>query len=441
MNKQIRWLMAEIDRWTAEGLVSPEQATRLRQRYSQPKEGPPWGLLVFASAGAVVIGLGIILLFAYNWDDIPKFGKLALIFGAVIGAHAGGLALYRRGDWQRKLGEALSLLGTMFYGSAIWLVAQIYHIDEHYPNGFLLWALGALVLAWVLESIPQALLATVLFAFWGGAETLNFDRPDYWALLAVLVGIGPLAWRKRSAVLTATVLATVYFLTVTALLDYGNGAYALTSILALSVLLLGGEKLLREPAGEPAESTAVWLFFGFSGFLVCTYLLGFHQAVDDLLDWHHRHGSNPRVAGIYGWVMFFASIGCWGVVAWRTLKEKRLTVPIEHWLCPIALIYAFLLATQPQLMSDRFIAITFNLIFLGIAVMWMLRGCREAQLRPTVLGSVLLAALVFARYFDLFGSLASRGLAFMLLGGVLLAEALYYRKQRRSAEPGEGGAS
>lgn len=441
MNKQIRWLMAEIDRWTAEGLVSPEQATRLRQRYPQPAEGPPWALLVFASAGAVVIGLGIILLFAYNWKDIPKFGKLALIFGAVIAAHTGGLVLYRKDGWQRKLGEALSLLGTMFYGSAIWLIAQIYHIDEHYPNGFLFWALGALALAWVLESIPQALLATVLFAIWGGAETLNFDSPNYWAILAVLGGIGPLAWRKRSGVLTATVLATVYFLTITTLLDYGNGAHALTSILALSVLLIGGEKLLRQPDGEPVAGTSVWLFFGFSGFLVCTYLLGFHQAADDLLDWHRRNGSNPSLAGTYGWLLFFGGLSCWATVAWKAFKAKNLAVPVEEWLCPIALVYSFLLAAQPGLVGDRFIAITFNLVSLGIAVSWMLRGCREARLRPTVLGSLLLAALVFARYFDLFQSLASRGLTFIILGGVLMAEALYYRKSRREERTGRGGAS
>ena len=441
MNKQIRWLRAEIDKWTAEGLVSSEQADHLRQRYPQPAEGLPWGLLVFASAGAIVIGLGIILLFAYNWDDIPKFGKLALVFGAVIGAHAGGLILYRKGGWQQKLGEALSLLGTMFYGAAIWLIAQIYHIDEHYPNGFLLWALGALALAWVLESIPQALLATVLFTLWGSSETWSFDHPTYWALLAVSGAIGPLAWRKRSGLLLATVLAATYFLTIITLVEYGGGAHALTSVLALSVLLLAGEKLLRTVRGETAVGSGVWLFFGFSGFLVCTYLLGFHQNAGDLLDWHRHEGSNPTLAGTYGWLLFFGALLSWGGVAWQALKEKRFTVPVEEWLCPIALIYAYLLAGQPGRVDDLFVAVTFNLISLGIAVMWMLRGCREARLRPTVLGSLLLAALVLARYFDLFESLASRGLTFVILGGVLLTEALYYRKSRRAVEPGQGGAS
>lgn len=433
--------MAEIDRWKADGLVSPEQAERLRQRYADSTPATPWALLVFASAGAVVIGLGVILLFAYNWADIPKFGKLALIFAAVIGAHAGGLHLLRSPGWQRKLGEAFGLLGTMFYGSAIWLIAQIYHIDEHYPNGFLFWALGALALAWILESIPQALLATVLFTIWGGTETWGFNQPTYWSVVAVLGGIGPLAWRKQSAVLTAAVLAATYFLAIAMLASYGGSAHAFTSILAFSTLLIAAEKLLRADQGAPAPVTSVWVFFGFTGFLVCSYLLSFHRTADNLLDWNRHLGSDPALAALFGWVLFAASLAAWARVAWKALKDKSLAVPVEEWLAPIALIYAYLLAVRRGHVDDLFIAITFNLIFLGIAVMWMLRGCREARLRPTVVGSLMLAVLVLARYFDLFNSLAARGLTFVLLGGVLLAEAMYYRKNRSAEPPAPGGAS
>ncbi len=100
MDNKISWLLSEIDRWKTDGLVSPEQADLLRKRYDQPPapaaESVPWGLLVFASAGAIVIGLGVILLFAYNWAEIPKAGKLALVFLALIGAHAGGIRLLAR---------------------------------------------------------------------------------------------------------------------------------------------------------------------------------------------------------------------------------------------------------------------------------------------------------------------------------------------------------
>ena len=440
MNKQIRWLLTEMDRWVADGVISAEQAGRLRSRYPNFAEGTPWGLLVFASAGATIIGLGVILLFAYNWDDIPKFGKLALIFLAVLGAHGGGIFLYRQGGWQRKLGDAFMLLGSMFYGAAIWLIAQIYHIDEHYPNGFLIWALGALALAWAIESIPQALLAAILFTIWGSCETLQFDQAAYWAIVAVLVGIGPLAWRKRSGLLTSVVLSGVYFLLITTLVDSASGAHAVTAILAVSVLLIAGEKLIANLTHQPVAGRGAWLIFGFGGFLVISYLLGFHRMADDLLDWNHGPGVDKTAASVCTWILFASALGTWAGAVWKAVK-KEIIVPVEEWLCPIALIYAYLLASQHGTVDDLFIAVTFNLITLGIAIMWMLRGCREAQIRPTVLGSILLAGLVFARYFDLFDSLASRGITFLLLGAVLLGEALYYRKNHRPESFTRGGGS
>ena len=430
MNKDTRWLFTDTERWTAEGLITAEQAACIRSLYPAPTPTLPWGLLVFSCAGAAVVGLGVILLIAYNWEDVPKFGKLTLVFGAIIATHIAGLALQRRPGWQPRLGEALSLLGSMLFGAGIWLVAQIYNIDEHFPNGFLLWALGSLAMAWALESIPQAILATVAFAFWGSYETWEFASPTLWAIIAVLLGVGPLAWRKQSALLTAVVLAAVYFLSIITLSSWGGGAHALTATLALSALLIAAEKLARTPLGEPLAGAAVGRFFGLGGFLVCVFLLGFHDESRHLLDWGDRPGRAPVVAVAYGWIVFALAAAGWGLVTWRTLRQKRLTVPLEEWLCPIALVYAYLLAALGNA-DEVFIAVTFNLIFLGIAVMWMLRGCREAQLRSTVVGSLLFGTLVLARYFDLFESLATRGLTFIVLGGILIAEAMYYRKMRR----------
>jgi len=147
----VRWLHEQLPVWVTKGLVSPTQADAIGQLYPQPKAELPRGMIIFSGLGAVVIGLGVILLLAYNWQTIPKFGKLGLVFGALVTAHAAGLRLFQRTDWRKQLGEALSLLGTMLFGAGIWLVAQVYHINEHYPNGFLLWAAGAVALAWTLR--------------------------------------------------------------------------------------------------------------------------------------------------------------------------------------------------------------------------------------------------------------------------------------------------
>jgi uncharacterized membrane protein len=442
MSKQTRWLLSEIERWIADDIISPQQAVRLRQRYAVSDAGPPWGLLVFASAGALVVGLGIILLFAYNWDQIPKFGKLALVFTAVIGAHGGGLVLLRQAGWPRRLGEACNLLGTMFYGAGIWLVAQVYHIDEHYPNGFLLWALGALVLAWVLGSIPQALLATVLLTIWGGSEVFNFNDPNVWALAFVAIGVGPLAWRKQSALLLAFVLAALEVLLVANVLDYGGSARAFASSLALSVLLIAAARLTQLLRPSFSGGANVMAFFGFAGFFVCSYLLSFHDAADDLLNWALHPGAQTAAAAVHSWGLFIVAAAAWIWIAWQALR-RRWRLVVEEWLVPIALVYAYGLAAFGLGTREYgwFIAASFNLILLGIAVMWMWRGCGESELRPTVIGSLILAAVVLARYFDLFQSLAARGFAFILLGGIFLVEALYYRKNRRAEPSTLGGGS
>ena len=440
MSKHTRWLLSEIERWTAEEIITPEQGARLRERYSDPVDGPPWGLLVFASAGALVIGLGVILLFAYNWNDIPKFGKLALVFIAVIAAHSGGLVLYRKAGWQRRLGEAFSLLGTMLFGAGIWLVAQIYHIDEHYPTGFLLWALGALVFAWVLESIPHGLLATVLVGIWGGTEVFNFHDPNHWALSLLAIGILPLAWRQQSALLLAFALAAIELLLIANVANYGGSSRAFVSSLALGVLLIAAARLTAAMRPSFSAGAAVMAFFGFGGFFFCSYLLGFADAADDMLDWMRRSATHAHLAAIYSWTLFVLAAVAWGWIAWQSIN-RTLTVAVEEWLVPIALLYAYGLAAFGMATSSYagFIAASFNLILLGIAVMWMWRGCSESRLRPTVIGSLLLAAVVLARYFDLFQSLAARGLAFILLGGIFLAEAMYYRKIRRAPAAASGG--
>ena len=111
MSKQIQWLTEQIEVWVGRGLISREQAEGIRKLYPEPKAGLPWGTIIFSGIGAVILGLGVILLFAYNWQDMPKAAKLAVIFATLAGAHGTGLALFQRGDWRRQVGEAVCLFG------------------------------------------------------------------------------------------------------------------------------------------------------------------------------------------------------------------------------------------------------------------------------------------------------------------------------------------
>jgi uncharacterized membrane protein len=446
MSQPIRWLREESKRWISQGLISPDQAQGILKLYPEPKSAVQWGTLIFAGIGATMLGLGVILLLAYNWDAVTKVEKLGFILGGVALFHGLGVALLRREDWFRQLGEASCLLGSMLFGAGIWLIAQIYHIEEHFPNGFLVWGLGALAMAWAIPSIAQGILAAVLFGIWACCEAWAFDGAIHWAPLLILGGVGALAWRQRSLVLL-TVVLVMFGLSLAA---NAGGALALRVMLFSAVLFVAVSILVRRYRQFP-QSSGIWAFFGWGGFLFCVYLLTFPKITEELLRGHRYYWNAPSPVvhdfwwSIYEWGPLSLALMAWAVVAWpwRPGGDKtRRDVSFEVWLIPLTAVVAQFLALIGLDDSEWKVASVFNLVFLAIAVSWMASGCRNGFLRLVLLGSVLFVALSVARYFDLFESLATRGAVFLLVGAMLVGEAVFFFRRKRSRlEAGDLDAS
>lgn len=444
MSKHARWLHEQLKSWVADGVLSPQQAEVLRQRHPQPAVSAPWGVILFSGLGAVVCGLGVILLLAYNWQDIPKAGKLALVFISILAAHITGFKLFTLGDWRKPLGEAITLLGTMLYGAGIWLVAQIYHIDEHFPNGFLLWGVGALALAWALPSVAQGGLAVVLLGIWACSETWGFDQAIHFAPFLILLGVGGLSWRMQSRLLLVLTLAG-FNIALLATVGAIEGGLVLTVWLNVAAAFVAAGRLSRR-FGTFTESESVWQFFGWLGFLVCLYLFTFADLLDNVLDWAKAGDKASQLTvSIYAWSALVVT-----VVAWLPLLAKRLQRSDdpnpaesgwgEDWLLPLTAILVQVVCVGQIYRLEWLIAGPFNLAFLALSAAWMSRGCRRGLLRPTVLGSLMFAALATARYFDLFESLLMRGVVFLVVGGVLFAEGILFLRARRRARDAEVGS-
>jgi hypothetical protein len=224
-------------------------------------------------------------------------------------------------------------------------------------------------------------------------------------------------------------LGVAYFNVLSHATHWNGSGGAFTTAFALSALLIAGGRLLDEDATS-ARIRQVMTFFGWSGFVFCSYLLSFEDTGRHLLRWTVNPERASWLIVAYRWPLFLLASAAWGWLLLKKFREQATRVRLEEWLCPIALLYCQGLAAVHYQERSPFVALVFNLICLGIAAMWMVRGCRDGNLRRTVLGSVFLAALVFARYFDLFDSLAVRGVVFLLLGGVLFAEGFYYRRLR-----------
>lgn len=438
MSKHARWLLKELDGWVITGLVTPEQAEQIRALYSEIKHGPPWGTIIFSGLGAVIAGLGAILVLAYNWGAMPKAAKLGLIFFSLTGAHAIGLRLFRSQDWKRPLGDAIGVLGTMLFGAGIWLVAQIYHIEEHFPTGFFIWGLGALAMAWAMPSLAQALLAAALLVIWSCSEAWGFDTPAHWGPLLLLAGVGALAWRQQSRWLLFFAV-TGFVISVLANAGAVHGGLIVGVALNLAALFLAVGILSLRHEWFP-ESAGIWSFFGWLGFLFPLFLLTFAEIGDNLLNWRApRLASSALVVNLYAWVPFTLAVAGWVAVArpWvasRASGPKPADCPYEIWLVPVTVISCQVLSLFELHEENWLIAGVFNLVFLALTAAWMARGCREGSLRHTVLGSLMLGVLALARYFDLFDNLVARGVVFLLVGAALFVEGILFSRAKRQAK-------
>ncbi len=161
-------LERQLERWVGARLIDTLTANRILEFEKQSGKGRlRWPAILAIGFGTLMLCAGILLFVAAHWDDISPAQRFALVLGLVAVFHiAAGLL----GPKVPSMGIALHLAGTACLGGGIFLAGQIFNLEEHWPGGIMLWAVGA-VLAWlVLRHWPQALVAAVLIPSWLGGE-------------------------------------------------------------------------------------------------------------------------------------------------------------------------------------------------------------------------------------------------------------------------------
>lgn len=157
-----------IGRWLEAGLVDESTAERLRahERAREPEHTGRTARLAF-SLGGLLLGAGVLLFVAANWDLLSPWSRFGILLGAVALLHLCGAVGSR---FSPALATSLHAAGTAALGAGIFLSGQVFHLQEHWPEALLLWALGAGFAALLLRDAPQVLWVAVLGPMWLAAE-------------------------------------------------------------------------------------------------------------------------------------------------------------------------------------------------------------------------------------------------------------------------------
>ena len=156
---------AWLTRWADAGLIDAAAAARIRD-YETDHAGSGklrWPAMLAIAFGALMLGGGVLLFVAAHWDALSPGARFAIVLTMVGGFHIlGGLV----GDSLPGLSAALHGVGTVALGAGISLAGQIFNLDEHWPSGILMWAIGAAVAWAVLHQTPQVVLVAILVPAW-----------------------------------------------------------------------------------------------------------------------------------------------------------------------------------------------------------------------------------------------------------------------------------
>ena len=452
-------LRKELPAWTEQGWVTPAgEAAIIGEAEARAAQGIHIVPIALAVIGALTLGAGVILFFAANWDQMPKIVKLVVLFGSMWIAYAiAGRGLSGSARSSRAIAHAMLLLGVILFGANINLIAQIYHIDAHYPNGVLMWSLGALLLVWAVPSQPAAVAGIALAALWSGMETLDFGWPVHWPFLGVwALFAAPALYRGwKWATCAALVALGVWCFTIIVDWPYddrGQSLYLLQVFTLLGVAIhLAGVAMQDIP--RLASLSTVVRRTALVGALFAAHFfiyVGVHG-----LPWYSWWGRDfdpetwARTAQAGPGMIALIAVFALAALALAVERYRRVaTQGSKRDIAGIALAglaAAVMLANpfMPGRYADAVLMyVAINGTVFAVLVWMVVEGYRSGE-RFQVYGAfVAYGAGMLAVYFMDFFTLMERSLVVMGGGAVLIAGVYILERQRRSAATFKtGGAS
>jgi uncharacterized membrane protein len=126
-----------------------------------------WPVLLALALGGVLLCAGVLLFVAAHWDELSPAWRFSLVLLLVVAFPVAGALTSERFP---ALSITFYTIGTVCVGAGIFLAAQIFNLQEHWPNGILLWGIGALAGWLLLRNWTQAALLALLVPAWLAGE-------------------------------------------------------------------------------------------------------------------------------------------------------------------------------------------------------------------------------------------------------------------------------
>ena len=436
--RAIRWLRAQLPELVASGVITADIAAAIDRHYAAAdSRSSNFGFVILAGIGSALVGAGIILLIAHNWDELSRPVRCFLAFLPLIIAIGLGFFVLLRRNESAPWRETAAILDVAAVGTAISLVSQTYQIQGSFADFMRVWLLLSIPIVYLFRTNFGALAYIIGTAVWVVNKTfwssIQPGESFFWLFLFLVIPFYAMVARRRKSGWAFWILSLALV---------GAGAFGLGASVDLA----------RTDIGAVA----------FAGFFAVAYLVG--------MMWQENDRSLNALAilgglGIAATALIFSFEEMWHLrtdVFWSQLSIEKQIATLIALFFPVT---AILLAARSLIRGGNFYSIAavsipavaifarlialvewggrmsgsfcaaflFNVYALVLGIELIVRGIRAESIARANFGLLIIAALAFARFFDSDLSFIARGVGFIVVGGAfLIANLLFFRQQKRA---------
>ncbi|WP_426095014.1 DUF2157 domain-containing protein [Flavobacterium sp. DSR2-3-3] len=409
-------------------VVSAETAERIRDYFHQKKKENYNRLFsVFGILGAILVGLGIILVFAHNWDTLSRLTRVVLSFlPLLIGQIFCGYSLLKKSAstvWR----ETASVFVFFAIGASISLVAQVYNIPGDINSFIIAWMLLSLPLVYLLQSSIVSLLYIAGITYYG-CNSNYFTYPSTHSFLHwfLLLGIAPYYYQLvKTKALSNFTLFHNWFISISIVICLGTIAHKNGHLLYLSYMSLFTIFYFigKTPFFDQQKlKNNSFLIVGKLGILYLLLLYSFKWF------WNKSFYKTDSILETLLSIEFVTAFVLTVLAAFFFYKKNSPTNFKEVSLFELSFLMNILL-----LITGYEFSLAANALVLFIGIFEVKRGLKRNHMGLLNFGLLLITVLIMCRFFDTDLSFVLRGILFITIGlGFFLANYFILKKRNKN---------
>jgi len=383
--------------------------------------------IVFGALGSMLIGLGIILIIAHNWDDFSILLKTTLAFLPLLIGQAICVYVIIKKSNSVAWRESSAVFLFFLVGSSISLVSQIYNIPGNLSSFLLSWMALCLPVIYLLRSSILSLLVIIGLTYYACETsywTFRGEQPyGYW------IGIS---------------LIFPYYISLVRKNPRSNFAQFHHWLIPLSIIVC---------LGIVVQSAEEIMYIAYSSLFGLLYLIGRSSYFDQL----SLRNNSYLVYGSLGTIILLLILSFdWFWADLNKLNINLLSAPEIYLSLVITLVTIGFFIKQKKsqqgngfvIMEIVFILFLFifflgwsapliaialvNLLVLALGIFTVSKGASQNHLGIINYGLLIITSLVICRFFDMQISFVLRGLLFIVVGVGFFITNYWMLKKRKA---------